>query len=129
MPAERGPSQSHLVLHHARGEDAPALRRGPVAAIDPGRDALLDWAIPDVGGQPILDIGIEMATIEGSGAAPTGCTIYLDRLGWSGPADVRLGRPVDGGEPGGVPGWTPWTTSTAGARSRTGSCRIAVPAS
>jgi hypothetical protein len=55
--------------------------------------------VPDVDGQPIIDIGLELTALEDQ--TPTAgadrVTIYLDRLGWSGPPEVRLVRPADGG--------------------------------
>jgi ADP-ribosylglycohydrolase len=94
-----GPVGVGLLLHHATGDDTAAPCSGPTATIVPGGEALLEWMIPDLGAQPILDIGVEVSDIAGS-PTPSGdasATVYLDRLGWSGPANVRLGRPADGG--------------------------------
>jgi ADP-ribosylglycohydrolase len=87
--ANASPMGVGLVLHHATGDEASARRDGPAARIEPGDDAVLEWLVPDLGGQPILDIGV---------AVDRGGIVYLDRLGWSGPPNVRLGRPVDGGQ-------------------------------
>ena len=95
-----GPVAVGLLLCHATGGDGAAPCQGPTATIEPGRDALLEWQVPDVGGQPILDIGVEMTAVVDLGDATVAgpATVYLDRLGWRGPPNVRLGRPSDGGE-------------------------------
>ncbi len=94
-----GPISVGLMIRRATGNERAATVYGPVAAIEPGRDTLLEWQVADVGGQPILEVGLEVAAVNNP---PTrvghGSTIYLDRLGWTGPANVRLGRPEDGGE-------------------------------
>lgn len=52
----------------------------------------LDWTIPDTGGDPIAEIGIELcADNHHSG------TIYLDRIGWTGTPQITLRRPTHNG--------------------------------
>ena len=46
----------------------------------------LTWAIPDLGGYPIAAVGVQLV------AAPSGGTLYLDRLHWSGAPDVKLSQ-------------------------------------
>lgn len=87
--ANAGPIRVGLALHHANGDDGSTPSDGSAARIEPGGDVTLEWLIPDLGGQPILDIGV---AVDGAGI------VYLDRLGWGGPPNVRLGRPVDGGQ-------------------------------
>jgi ADP-ribosylglycohydrolase len=98
--ANGGPIDVGLVLRHATGDGGATACHGPTATIQPGRDSVLEWAVPDVGGQPILEIGVELtaAETERAPASDGSATVYLDRLGWSGPPNVRLGRPADGGD-------------------------------
>ena len=89
-----------LVLHHATGDDEARIVRGPATTVGAGGDAILEWLVPGVGGQPILDIGIEFEAVVDRGrpsSTSRPMTLYLDQLGWSGSPDVRLGRPVDDG--------------------------------
>ena len=63
--------------------------------------------IPDLGGQPILDIGFRRGGSDGAGIC-----LYLDRLGWGGPPNVRLEAVRStAGNACNVRGWTPWITS------------------
>jgi ADP-ribosylglycohydrolase len=45
-----------------------------------------EWRVPDTGGQPIAQVGIEAFE-----------PVLLDRLTWDGPPDVTLTRPAEGG--------------------------------
>jgi ADP-ribosylglycohydrolase len=95
-PENACPIEANLVIHHATGGDATEPCRGPVTRIDPGSARELRWRVPDLDGQPVVDVGIE---IRPAGDCPgTPLTAYLDHLGWDGAPDVRLGRPRDGGE-------------------------------
>jgi ADP-ribosylglycohydrolase len=101
--ANVGPLLVGLVRSHATGDDGVAWCTGPTVSLEPGRDAVLEWQVPDAGGQPILSIGLELGAADGpvgaAGPAATAgrATAYLDRLGWAGPPNVRLGHPADGG--------------------------------
>jgi ADP-ribosylglycohydrolase len=57
-----------------------------------GSEVLLSWRIPETGGYPIFEIGVEIATDDPLGADGT---IYLDYLTWSGAPDAVLARPDD----------------------------------
>jgi hypothetical protein len=52
-----------------------------------GPDGAAEWRVPDTGGQPIAQVGIEAFE-----------PVRLDRLGWDGAPEVTLTRPADGGE-------------------------------
>ena len=91
-----GAIEASLIIRHATGDGAVATCRGPVAPLEPGAEAELRWCVPDLDGQPVTDVGIEIAPARDRPGTPL--TVYLDRLGWDGAPDVRLGRPRDGGE-------------------------------
>ena len=52
----------------------------------------LDWQVLDTGGQPIVEVGLEISSAE-----PASGVLYLDYLGWDGVPELCLQRPVDGG--------------------------------
>jgi ADP-ribosylglycohydrolase len=64
--------------------------RGAQCELAAGGDALLNWRIPDTGGYPIFEVGVEIETRDPLG---TDATIYLDYLTWSGAPDTVLLRP------------------------------------
>jgi hypothetical protein len=46
-----------------------------------GREAILTWRVPDTGGYPIFEVGLEIETRDRSGVDGV---IYLDYLTWAG---------------------------------------------
>jgi ADP-ribosylglycohydrolase len=87
-----GPVTCALVARVYDGRDELAGERGPEARLEPGGAGLLEWRVPDTGGQPVAQVGIEVCS-----DGPLRGTVYLDRLTWGGPPDVTLTRPVAGG--------------------------------
>ncbi|NIM96013.1 MAG: ADP-ribosylglycohydrolase family protein [Anaerolineales bacterium] len=69
-------------------EDALTKVDGPEIVLEPDEYAELEWRIPDTGGQPIAEIGLECQ-------GDPGCTVYLDYVTWDGVPNVRLTRPVE----------------------------------
>jgi ADP-ribosylglycohydrolase len=63
---------------------------GDIREIASGQEALLAWRLPDTGGYPIFEIGLE---IEARDPLGVDGTIYLDYLTWSGAPDTVLRRP------------------------------------
>ena len=57
-----------------------------------GNEAILTWCVPDTGGYPIFEIGLEIATRDRSGVDGV---IYLDYLTWTGAPETVLRRPDD----------------------------------
>ena len=60
---------------------------GPSLTVAPGASASADWVVPETGGDPIAEVGLQVAGPTAGGA------IYLDYLGWDGVPRARLGRP------------------------------------
>lgn len=73
-------------------DDAPASVYSPEMTLAPGATEPLFWTIPPTGGQPIAEIGLELA----AGTRADG-VVYLDFLTWGGAPTVELGRPAGGG--------------------------------
>jgi ADP-ribosylglycohydrolase len=70
--------------------DGLAQLYGGRQLLSPHSEALLRWRIPDTGGYPIYEIGIEIACQDATG---TDGTLCLDYLTWDGAPDVTLRRP------------------------------------
>lgn len=89
-----GPVRARLYLRHYDGTDALVQRYGPEAALAPGMDHRFEWRIPDLGGQPIAEIGLELTSLDGRRSDGL---VYLDFLTWDGTPEVVLARPSAGG--------------------------------
>jgi hypothetical protein len=67
---------------------------GESQTLAPGQSTLLRWRLPDTGGQPIQQIGFNLAT-----AAPQAKGVILvDYLRCDGPPELRLRRPDEPGD-------------------------------
>ena len=58
-------------------------------ALAPSEEAILDWRLPDTGGQPIQSLGLAARSPDRTQDG----TIILDWLRWDGSPDMRLRRP------------------------------------
>ena len=67
-------------------DDKLMTLRNPPTTLDPGGRAELSWTIPDLGGYPVAAVGVQLV------AAPSGGTLYLDRLYWTGAPEVKLSQ-------------------------------------
>ncbi|TDE10684.1 ADP-ribosylglycohydrolase family protein [Jiangella asiatica] len=81
---------ARLLVRHYDGADELGALTGPPVPLGPSESAELSWRLPDLGGQPVAAVGLEL---DGAAAG----TVHLDRLGWSGEPHLTLTRPVDGG--------------------------------
>ena len=80
-----------LVIRHYDAQDQLLARRGPATSLGPGERAVLEWRVPDLGGLPVAEVGVELeASLSG--------TLYLDFLTWDGSPSVTLGKPDLPGE-------------------------------
>ena len=57
-----------------------------------GNEAILTWRMPDTGGYPVFEVGLEIETRDRSGIDGV---IYLDYLTWTGAPKTVLRRPDD----------------------------------
>jgi hypothetical protein len=62
--------------------------------IEPGREALLEWLLPDTGGQPIAEVGI---AVTGTGKRADG-RLIVDYVRWDGTPELTLKRPEGDGD-------------------------------
>jgi len=92
-PDSSHPVQVSLYLRHYGADDRLVLLRGVAEEIAPGQGCELAWTIPDLGGQPVAEIGVAIASQKRANG-----TLYLDWLTWSGAPRVRLSRPAEGGK-------------------------------
>ncbi|AEM39918.1 ADP-ribosylglycohydrolase family protein [Ketogulonicigenium vulgare] len=78
-----------LRLRHYGARDALINLDAPAQVLHAGKAAVLEWRIPDLGGQPIAEVGI-VATADGMRASGT---LHLDWMDWSGTPELELKRP------------------------------------
>ena len=90
--ANTAPVSVRLVLAHYAAGNELARIPGPSAALQAGAAAQLEWRMPDLGGDPIAEIGLELTGEHSADGA-----VYLDSLSWDGPPDVVLKRPAHNG--------------------------------
>ncbi len=93
------PIDCRLYLRTYSPEDQLLLTHGPAWSLLPGSEHELEWQVPDTGGAPIAEAGVEL-TGEGGACG----TAYLDYLTWEGAPNVTFTRP----EWGGVMRWRAW---------------------
>ncbi|MAQ82101.1 MAG: hypothetical protein CMH12_02585 [Maritimibacter sp.] len=88
------PVEARLRLRVYNGKDGLDDVDMPEAVVlSPGREADLSWVLPDLGGQPIAEVGVVLTATRGRATGK----VLVDRLGWDGAPDLRLRRPEDGG--------------------------------
>ncbi|ESW84795.1 crystallin [Mesorhizobium sp. LSJC285A00] len=62
--------------------------------IEPGKEAVLEWALPDTGGQPIAELGL---AISSTGKRADG-RLLVDYVRWDGTPELTLKRPAGDGD-------------------------------
>jgi ADP-ribosylglycohydrolase len=75
-------------LVYGRGDSLAPLESEAVA-LAPNEEAVLDWRLPDTGGQPIQSLGLAARSPAGANDG----AIVLDWLRWDGSPDMRVRRP------------------------------------
>ena len=97
-PGNAGPVEARLLIRFYGERDELQTLAGSPEALSPGRDAVLAWRIPELGGAPVAEVGIAVEPAEAGAGA-----VYLDWLTWDGAPDVdvppagRHGRDVAAG--------------------------------
>ena len=90
-----GTVEARLRLRHYDGSDAlVALDQPEGTPLVRGGWSELSWRIPDLGGQPVAEVGVVLTAPHGRAEG----RILIDRYGWTGSPDVTLRRPNDGGD-------------------------------
>ena len=74
-----------LTIGHNGPDDAIHPVWGGIYDLNPGKDIVLEWKIPDLGGFPIAEVGLELFSQD-----ELANTLYLDYLTWDGIPDVRF---------------------------------------
>lgn len=109
-PANTTPVSCALFIRSYTAEDTLITVQGPVAEIAPGAEHLFQWQVPDQGGAPIAQVGLELCA-----ARRADGSLYLDYLSWDGAPNLTLTRPATGGAlwrrawVDGVDHFIPWT--------------------
>jgi hypothetical protein len=84
--------QATLVVTAYGAADAPVRYAGPAVELRPGGRDRLAWRVPETGGAPLYEVGLEINGRRGAAG-----DLYLDRLAWSGEPDTTLRPQADGG--------------------------------
>jgi len=82
------PVNCNLYLHYYGADDALIIQRSPAVLLAAGAAHTFHWTIEDLGGAPIVDIGIEISSAQRADGV-----LYLDYLTWDGSPNVTLQRP------------------------------------
>lgn len=85
-PSNTADVTARLVIHHYGAHDEDRQILSDPVVVDAGATAQLELLVPDIGGQPISQVGVQFD-------GDPGDRIDLDRLGWAGEPDVTLRRP------------------------------------
>lgn len=67
---------------------------GADVTVDPGNEAVLEWRLPDTGGQPIAELGVAISSA-GKGADGR---LLIDYIRWDGAPELTLKRPAGDGD-------------------------------
>ncbi len=86
------PIKVGLVIQSYGEADQLITTYGPITNLNPGKPSQLTWQMPDLGGAPIVHVGISISTDE-----PAEGAIHLDSLTWDGSPNVTFRRPVASG--------------------------------
>ena len=92
-PGNAGPVEARLLIRYYGELDELQTLAGSPEALSPGRDAILAWRIPELGGAPVAEVGIAVEPAEAGAGA-----VYLDWLTWDGSPEVTFRRPDAPGE-------------------------------
>ncbi|MGZ9812554.1 ADP-ribosylglycohydrolase family protein [Pseudoroseicyclus sp. H15] len=91
----KGAVEARLRMRHYDGSDSIVDLDGPEAMpLRAGESVDLSWVLPDLGGQPIAEVGIVLTAVSGRATG----RVLLDRMDWEGAPDVTFRRPEGGGD-------------------------------
>jgi len=77
-----------LYLRVYGAEDRLERLAGPQVEFEPGAIHEFTWRIPDTGGAPVAEVGVEISRVKRADGV-----VYLDYLTWGGAPDITLTRP------------------------------------
>jgi ADP-ribosylglycohydrolase len=92
VEANDGPLSVGIFLRHYGDRDQLVTVEGPTEQLRPGSRTEIVWQIPDTGGQPIAEIGVQLRSDSGHGS------VLLDFLDWRGEPDAVFTRPQGTGK-------------------------------
>jgi hypothetical protein len=90
----RGIIEARLRIRVYDGRDQLCDIDSAPAVIEPGSEAILEWTLPEIDGQPIAEIGI---VVTGTGRRADG-RLFVDYLRWDGVPKLTLKRPAGDGD-------------------------------
>jgi ADP-ribosylglycohydrolase len=87
------PVTCRLFLSFYGSHDSMEIHRGPAIELPSGYRDELSWAIDDLGGAPIANVGLELTAQDQISG-----TVYLDYLDWRGVPNASFRRPDGSGQ-------------------------------
>jgi hypothetical protein len=81
-----------IQLHSYGYQDKLVAIQGPRQILLPGETIQLEWQVPDLGGAPIVEVGVFLSSDEHSEGV-----VHLDYLSWDGSPIVTFRRPAESG--------------------------------
>jgi ADP-ribosylglycohydrolase len=97
-----GAASARLFVRHMAGPETTSLHHGPAKRLRAGGDLRLALTVPDLGGWPVVDVGVEIAGA-GSDAAAGSLRVDAVRLGGRPRFDLPVEARLDAA--GGAAGW------------------------
>jgi len=85
-----------LYARHYTANDELARVYSAPTRLAPGAAAKWSWTLPETGGHPYMDVGVEIACTADAPSAVSGA-IFLDHLDLSGTPTLTLAKPADAG--------------------------------
>ena len=82
-----GPVAAGLYVQACDGAGGLTMHRGSAQTLAPGAAAALTFTVPDTGGQPVAEVGVEVLS-----ESPRTGVVRLESLTWDGTPTVTLGR-------------------------------------
>ena len=92
VTAGQGDIRCGMFLRRYGEDDQPVLVHGPQAALAPRQNHQFEWCIPDLAGDPVFEIGLELTSDRRASG-----TLILDYLTWDGEPDVIFTHPAHKG--------------------------------
>lgn len=85
--ANKQPVECRLYIKTYDEKDKLSLSYGPERQMEPGDTHEFRWRVPENGGYPVAEVGVEIRSESRADGA-----LYLDFLTWDGPPDAILGH-------------------------------------
>ena len=89
-PENSGPLEVALLVYRYGADDQLCAEVGAPVKLESGHKTVLEWTMPDFGGQPLAKIGLRVSGVAGD-------AVWLDFLTWDGEPNAAFHAPQEGG--------------------------------